>query len=203
MEDNEALIESASRGEEEAVEILLQRYLPRLRAFLRLRLAPEIRAKESCSDLVQSTCREVLQHIDRFQYRGEHNFRHWLFATALRKLSKRGDYYHAAKRSVGREVDLGAAPGQSGEDQLAAAYQTLSTPSRVLSQREQIQAIENVFDQLPDDYREVITLSRLVGLSHQEIAAAMGRSETATRSLLHRALAQLADALARSNKQSD
>ena len=40
---------------------LLEEHLPRLRAFIRLRTNQAIRARESCSDLVQSVCREVLE----------------------------------------------------------------------------------------------------------------------------------------------
>jgi RNA polymerase sigma factor (sigma-70 family) len=50
------------------------------------------------------------------------------------------------------------------------------------------QQMELAFDRLPDDYREVITLARIVGLSHAEIARQMGRGEGAVRMLLSRAL---------------
>jgi RNA polymerase sigma-70 factor (ECF subfamily) len=58
--------------------------------------------------------------------------------------------------------------------------------------RERIARLEAAFDRLPADYREVITLTRIVGLPHREVAEAMGRSETASRMLLYRALAELA-----------
>ena len=48
--------------------------------------------------------------------------------------------------------------------------------------------MEAAFDSLPDDYREVITLARIAGLSHAEIARQMARSESAVRMLLSRAL---------------
>lgn len=67
----------------------------------------------------------------------------------------------------------------------------MSTPSRAAMGAEQLAAFEQVFDRLPEDYREVITLSKLVGLSHAEIAVEMKRSEGAVRVLLHRALARL------------
>ena len=51
------------------------------------------------------------------------------------------------------------------------------------------------FAQLPEDYREVITLSRVVGLSHGQIASQLGKSEGAVRVLLHRALARLSGLL--------
>ena len=61
-----------------------------------------------------------------------------------------------------------------------------------MQQDEALAALELVFDQLPADYREVILLSRIVGLSHEEIAEQMGRSKGAISVLLSRALARLA-----------
>ena len=44
---------------------------------------------------------------------------------------------------------------------------------------------------LPDDQRQVITLRLLQGLRHDEVGRQMGRSEEASRALLHRALRRL------------
>ena len=52
--------------------------------------------------------------------------------------------------------------------------------------------LQRAFSTLPDEYREVITLARVVGLPHAEIAVKLGKSEGAVRILLHRALARLA-----------
>ena len=69
------LTAAAGRGDARAVEALIERYLPELRAFVRLRAGELIRAHESRSDVVQSACREVLQHIERFRFTGEGAFR--------------------------------------------------------------------------------------------------------------------------------
>ena len=66
------------------------------------------------------------------------------------------------------------------------------TPSRNVVVREELARIEAAFDQLPDEYREVITLARIVGLSHGEIGIRSGRNETAVRKLLSRARARRA-----------
>ncbi len=55
-----------------------------------------------------------------------------------------------------------------------------------------VASIERAFDALPDDYKEAISLHRMVGLSHAEIAAHMGRTEGAVRNLVYRGLALLA-----------
>ncbi len=57
--------------------------------------------------------------------------------------------------------------------------------------QEQLAQLEAAFDRLSPDHREVLTLARIVGLPHREIAEVMGRSEAACRILLYRATAQL------------
>ena len=89
------------------MDALVAKHLPGLRAFIRLRAGKLIRAKESCSDLVQSTCRDILTHVDRFQHPSEAAFRHWLYTTALRKIRKRADYYAAQRRDAADEVPIG------------------------------------------------------------------------------------------------
>lgn len=193
------LVESASRGDAEAVEVLLERYLPGLEAFVRLRQGRLLKAKESASDLVQSVCREILQHIDRYRFRGEAQFKHWLYTTALRKIANRYEYYRAEKRDAAREIGLPASA--SGSVSLSSPGEVLRqvsfvrSPSRNLQAKEEIERIERAFEKLPDEARDVILLSRMVGLSHREIAEAQGRSEGAVRVALSRALARLSSLL--------
>jgi RNA polymerase sigma-70 factor (ECF subfamily) len=186
-------IQKATRGDAVALDALLERYLPQLRAFVRLRLGAGLRAKESSDDIVQSVCRQVLQDVDVFEFRGEVRFKHWLYSAALRKIRDRYRFYHREKRSVDRERPIDAA--------LLREYVSFSTPSQAAMQKEELAAFEEVFDTLPEDYKEVITLSRLIGLDHAEIAAQMGRSEQSVRMLLFRALAKLGVALERSRRQ--
>jgi RNA polymerase sigma-70 factor (ECF subfamily) len=184
------LLRRAKAGDGGAMQTLLHRHLPGLRAFIRLRMGPGIRSHEESSDLVQSVCREVLQHADRFEHGGEAGFRHWLYCTATRKIADRNDFHRAACRDVGRETSLGS------EDSLSAMVATLCTPSRVACAREQLRRLEQAFDQLSETQREVVLGARLLGLSHAELAARTGRSEAAVRTLLCRTLAKLAQILA-------
>ncbi len=170
------------------LDTLLLQYLPRLRAFVRVHTNATVRQHESCSDLVQSVCREVLAGADAFRYQGDAPFRSWLFRTALNKILERTRHLTAQKRDVRRDatqthIDYGSLPAlDPTASQLAAASE--------LSER-----MERAFDQLADDHRHVIALSRIVGLSHAEIAADMGRSEGAVRVLLSRALVAYTAAL--------
>lgn len=167
------------------VETLVARYLPALRSFVRLRMGAELRAREESCDIVQSVAREVLHHAERFQHGGESGFRDWLFTTAHRKVVNHLQHWRAQKRSSGRDVVL--------PDELNGL---VPSPSRHASAREELIAVEAAFDALSDEQREVVTGSRLLGLSHAELAARLGKTEVAVRKILSRGLARLAAVLA-------
>lgn len=169
------------------VEQLLVRYLPALRAFVRLRIDPNLREREAESDIVQSTCRAILQHKSRFEFGGEEGFRRWLFTSAMRTLIDKAARAQTQKRSGARK--------QLDDASAELICRSLSSPSAVAEGREARERLERAFDTLGDDEREVIALARVAGLPHSEIATVLGRSEAATRVLLHRSLLRLAKAL--------
>lgn len=194
-----ALAEAAARGDARALEALMDRHLPALRAFVRVRAGHVVRAHESSSDVVQSVCREVLENAERFQHPSEGAFRRWLFRTALRKLSDRRDYHLAEKRDAFRRVPIGDAsedPNSIRESRLVDVYRSIATPSRQLAARDEIERVESALERLSEDEREVIVQAHLMGLSRAEIAESMDRSPGAVRVLLHRALAKLVDMMA-------
>jgi RNA polymerase sigma-70 factor (ECF subfamily) len=89
----------------------------------------------------------------------------------------------------------------TGGDQAGLeAWSRSFTPSRHAAAREELARLEAALRALDEDKREVILLSRIVGLTHAGIAAEMGRSELATRKLLSRALAELAERMVRPHK---
>lgn len=182
----ENLVAAARRQERPAIEQLLVRHLPGLEAFVRLRMGAAMREKLTAPDLVQSVCREVLEDLSAFEFRGEAPFRHWLYVRAENKLRENHRFQKAAKRDAGREVAL---PDGST---FLPAYRQMVSPSQQYEVKEAMRRVEAAFDQLPDDYREAVTLHKLCGLSHQEIAERMGRSEGAVRNLVYRGISRLA-----------
>lgn len=196
MDDLRELLDKARGGDPAALEALLRSNLPGLRAFLRLRSGRLLRAKESVSDLVQSVCRELLQDLASAEVETEQAFRCWLYTSAHRKILDRRKYWEAEKRDAAREAPPAGAPCE-GEQSLLQSYAVLATPSRHAAASEEIARIEEAFERLPEEYREVISLARFVGLSSREIAARMGKSEEAVRQLLTRARARLARLLSR------
>ena len=188
-DDTLVLARRAAAGDEQALATLLSRHLPAVRAFVRAHMGPQLRAHESSSDLVQSVCRELLTHQERFQYPGEQQFLAWLYTTARRKISNRVRDLGRDKRDARREI---GGLAESAMAELGAAYARVSSPRGRVLRAEEIARLEAAIDQLPDEQREVVTLAHLAGLSRAEIGAQMGKTEEAVRALLHRAKARLA-----------
>jgi RNA polymerase sigma factor (sigma-70 family) len=190
--DGESPDPGASGGEAVSIAALLDRQLPSLRAYIRLRMGPRVRRWDSEQDLAQSVCREALEQSGEFSYRGEASFRDWLFTVARRKLADRDAYLSAEKRDVGRMIsDAG-----SGDAIAREIHSAFGTPSELAMRDETLARIEDALDRMPEESREVILLSRLAGLSTVEIAEKLGKGPSTVRSILSRALARLSRALA-------
>ena len=174
------------------LEEALERHLPGLQLFVRARVDRLVESKESSADVVQSVCREVIEHIDRFEHRSDLGFKQWLYRTAERKIIDRFRYYTAEKRAAGRELAAADLPdGGALHDTRGLFY----TPSHDAIVREELAAAQAAFETLPTHYQQVIVLSRVQGLSHADIAQRLGKSEGAVRNLLYRGLAAISDAL--------
>ncbi|MCA8971185.1 MAG: sigma-70 family RNA polymerase sigma factor [Planctomycetes bacterium] len=189
--ESRVLVDSASGGDRESLELLLTRMLPKLRAFVSVRVGTHLLARETPDDLVQSCCREVLEDLPTFEYRGEASFRKWLFLSALNKIRDRAAYHRRQKRDFDREVaqdDVGGSP----------AILSLLTPSRAAAGREELARVESAFRSLPADYQSVLVMSRIAGLDHATIAEELERTPGAVKVLLHRATARLGRLIAES-----
>lgn len=188
------LLTRATAGDERALATLLEEHLPRVRAFVRLRMNQAFRRRESTSDVVQSVCHNLLAQQENFEYQGEPQFRAWLFKAALHKIREKQRFHGRQRRDVMRE--LPQPETVSADQMLQRAYATMTTPSKNMMAEEHVEQLEGAFDQLPEHYREVVTLARLVGLPHDEIAERTGRSVGAVRQILGRALVKLGELLA-------
>jgi RNA polymerase sigma-70 factor (ECF subfamily) len=195
-----------SAGPDFPLEEQLQKHLPGLRAFVAGRVDRLVHAKESNADIVQSVCREVLEHIDRFEHRSEAGFKQWLYRTAERKIIDRYRYYTADKRDAGRELPPSASEPSTDGDLLAAALRDAQrggpTPSHEAIAREELLRTSRAFEGLPPIYREVILLSRVHGVPHADIAKRLGKTEGAVRNLLYRGLGALTDRLAEGSAEA-
>ena len=57
--------------------------------------------------------------------------------------------------------------------------------------REQLREVIDRLDELPEDRRDALIMRFALGMSNREIARALGRTDGATKVLIHRAIKQL------------
>lgn len=199
--DLKSLLQEARKGSSTARGLLIERYYAWIVSAIRLQVDKRFRLKESCEDMAQAICMQVLAHLDDFEYRGEDSFRCWLYAWIKNIVRNRRRYYTACKRDGRKEIGHVELDRVSDQD-LLNCYSTIMTPSQTAIVHEDIHRIEAAMDRLPWHYREVITQAQLLGLPHTEITRRSGRSPEATRVLLHRAMGRLKEILIKSDRSS-
>ncbi len=181
----EMLLVAAQQQRPGAIDELIGEHLDDLRAFVRLQSDARLRLRESGSDLVQSICREVLEDLPKFEFRGAGSFRAWLFTAALNKVRQKGEFHRAQRRDPGREVRAGQGRTSVGIYVSLCSFEP--SPSQNAIADEEAQRIEAAMDGLPEAQREALLLARIVGLSQAEIAERMGRTVDSVRNLVSRA----------------
>jgi RNA polymerase sigma-70 factor (ECF subfamily) len=186
------LVTLAKEGDQPAIDQLCLIYGERVRRIIRLRIDRKLRPKVDSVDIVQDALVLALAGLKDFTYRDEGDFLRWLSRIAENKLHDIVDRFHAEKRDIRREtpfkkVEPNMEDGSAG---VAGPLQT-TTPSVLLSKKEQLDRLERAIDALKPEYRQVILLSRVERLSQEEIGARLGKSKGAVAMLLSRALMAL------------
>jgi RNA polymerase sigma-70 factor, ECF subfamily len=168
----------------------LDRHRPYLvllaRTHLNQRLAPRVDA----SDVVQQTLMDAYAH--RHQYRGttDVEFLGWLQRILRNNLLDAIRHQEQAKRDIRLENSLEAIQQSfSRVDQWLEAIQT--SPSQHVRRQEELLRLSTALTQLPEAQREAIILHHLQGLKLTEVAAQIGRTESAVAGLLFRGMSSL------------
>jgi RNA polymerase sigma-70 factor (ECF subfamily) len=76
------------------------------------------------------------------------------------------------------------------------SLRTLHTTEDLVEGRDELKRILEAITDLPDDRREALIMRFALGMDNREIARAMGRTDGATKVLLHRAIKQLEELVA-------
>jgi len=143
-------------------------------------------------DLAQETFMRVYRARDR--YRPTAKFTTWVHTIANNLCSDlRQRAYRRLERGVPHAVS--ASSSGIGLDQLAVAASGL-LPTRMADRGELQQVVRQALAGLNDRQRMAVLLAKFEQCSYEEIAAAMGLSVPAVKSLLFRARDQLRAALA-------
>src|ERR1700744_3271639 len=128
-------------------------------------------------DLTEQTFLQAYRHFERAQKESQGRpLRPWLIRIAHNLAA---NYYRDRSRR----------PESAIED--AGFISAPHTTEALVEGREELQAILEGVKQLPDDRREALIMRFALGMDNREIARALGRTDGATKVLLHRAIRQL------------
>ncbi len=133
-------------------------------------------------DLTEQTFLQAWRHFERARGEAEGRpLRPWLIRIAHNLAA---NYYRDRSRRPQTNLDD------------AAPVATLHETAQLVEGRQELREVLEGVAALPDDRREALIMRFALGMDNREIARALGRSEGATKVLLHRAIKQLEGALA-------
>ena len=181
------LVKRLKTGDREAFGALLRRYQGKV-----YRLAMNMtRSPQDAEEVTQDVFLAVYRKIGEFD--GRAAFSTWLYRVAsnaaLMKLRGRRSEPHL---SIEEE---GPAFAPDGHFARPVADWSELPEDRLLS-AERRRVLEQAIDALPPDYKAVVVLRDVEGLSNQEVAEILGATVLAVKSRLHRARLALRERLA-------
>ncbi len=183
-EDLSRLLELARRGDEIARSALLRQLSARMRPEIERLLSRKLRVRCDGSDLVQNLLMQIARDLPQFCGDSEGALLSWvrrILEHDIQGMLQREKY--AAKRSVDREVNGGhevhEAPGRQ------------TSPSRRLIRGEHKQIVRIAFDQLDEEWREVMRLKHFDELTMADIARRLDKSESTVARLLVKGMREL------------
>lgn len=183
------LIALAKTGDDDALDQLCRVYGERVRRIVRLRMGRELRVKLDSMDLVQDALLNALRGLGDFTYENEGDFLRWLSRIAQNTLGHHVEKLHADKRDIRREVRLEKCKSTTEEGWAGTPEPVkLTTPSVIMTRKEDLDKLERAIDELKPEHKEVIVLARIEGLSYKEIGERLDKSADAVGMLLSRAM---------------
>jgi RNA polymerase sigma-70 factor (ECF subfamily) len=181
MTDERALVAAARDGDPAALEALVRSHQDRVYGFA-MRMCRNV---EDAKDILQDTFLGVIRSIREF--REESKFSTWLYriaANACLKKRRRGVHEPTPEQELSLD-DLMPRPDAEGRKPEIPDWS--GDAERALLRGELSARMENAIDKLPKDYKIVLVLRDVEGLSAEETAQAVGLSVAAVKSRLHRA----------------
>jgi RNA polymerase sigma-70 factor (ECF subfamily) len=181
------VVERARAGREDAYRELLRRYQrPVFSLIYRM-----VRDRELAEDLAQETFVKVLNALD--SYRPEYKFSSWIF-----KIANNAAIDHLRRRQLDTLSLDGAPQATTPERVEATALQVAGggeSPLDELQARELGSAIEQAIGKLRPEYRACIILRHIEDRPYEEIAEILDLPLGTVKTYIHRARAELKDAL--------
>jgi RNA polymerase sigma-70 factor (ECF subfamily) len=179
------LVERVKQGDPEAFSQLFEKYRSRLAVLIHCKLGSNLRRDADVDDVLQETLLRAYRDISRFDYRAPGSFMSWVARIADHVLADMARSQNRQKRA-GEHVPFRSESNPAGPE--PADYHT---PSRIFTENESLRRFVDLLERLPEDYRRVILLAKVEGLTTSEVAERLEKSNEAASLLLHRALRRL------------
>jgi RNA polymerase sigma-70 factor (ECF subfamily) len=183
---------AARSGDAAALGALLERFRHYLALLAQVQIGHRLQGKVDAADLVQETFLEAHRQFGSFRGGTEGELIAWLrqiHAGKLADLLRR--YLGTQGRDVRLEREIEDAFCRSSVALDRGLVAPQSSPSQQAVRREQAVLLADALARLPDDYRQVLVLRHLEGLTFPEVARRMGRSVDSVEKLWMRGLARL------------
>jgi len=180
------LLQRFRQGDSQAFTLLFEKYRRRLGVLIHYKLSEENRRRLEVDDILQETFFAAVRQLDRFEYRTPGSLLSWLSRIADHAIIDAARHESRKKRHGGEMLRF-RSPSNPGGPEPADS----KTPSRLYRGQEAIGELIDRLNQLPTDYRQVILLARVEGLSTAEMAERLGKTRPQVALLLHRALLRL------------
>ncbi|MBI3860563.1 MAG: sigma-70 family RNA polymerase sigma factor [Planctomycetia bacterium] len=188
----EELLCQAKSGREASLGALLELYRSYLGLLARVEIGRRLQGKVDASDLVQETFLEAHRNFARFEGTNERQFLNWMRQILAARVANLVRHYVGTQgRDVRLEQDLAAQLDQSSQLLDGGLMAECSSPSQLASGREQAVLLADALSKLPEDYRDVIVLRHLEGLTFPEVAGRMDKTLDSVEKLWVRGLARL------------
>src|SRR5215468_1614629 len=194
------LLAQLRAGDESAMAQLVDDWSPAM-----LRVARSfVGSVQSAEDVVQDAWLGMLSGLARFE--GRSSLRTWTFTILVNRARTRGAR-EARTVPLPPQATRGEPnaddwfPGPGGEaartwSSIDVASRWDTAPESAVLSREALLQLDRAVSALPSRQRQVVTMRDVVGMSADEVCAALGVSAANQRVLLHRARAALRAALA-------
>jgi RNA polymerase sigma factor (sigma-70 family) len=177
----QTLVRRAADGDQAAADLLFARYAPSIQRWAHGRLPRWARDIADTNDLIQETLLQTFRNLRRFDYRGDGSLHAYLRQGVMNRI--REELRRHARRPEHEVVESGIAA-----DALSPLESAIG--------RETVERYESALSTLTGEEREAIVARLELGLTHQEIAEALGKpSADAARMAIARAMLRLARAM--------
>ena len=189
------LVQRIQTGDRDALNELFERYKPRLKRIIRIKMGARLQRHLDEDDIVQEVFLIAMRKVQEFELRSHAGILQWLARIAQHEISNKVEFYAAQKRDA-HEVPLRADSG-TRHGVLVPANQP--SPSQEALRAEFEELIDSYVEELdPPEYREVILRRDYYQEEWEGIRAALGRPTVeAAQELYRRAYKRLRERMSK------